>query len=235
MQHCRKKGACKDCGRKQSSLLTHPPVPSGNQNKHQNPAGKQQENRAVQGREPAVPKVNNGFIEVEPALSGFTGMSKATVGLLEVPVNITGIGCEEPVITCAFLDNGSNSTFCTEDLLNQLGLKGEETSFSSSTIEKQNIKVKCSVSLVVNNLQENEFIDLPPVFSTPALPVTCDDIPKQEDVERWPKKASRKCADQRTIALISHASKVTLKILQRRITPTVERMLDDCQAGFTSG
>ena len=178
MQHCRKKGACKDCGRKQSSLLTHPPVPSGNQNKHQNPAGKQQENRAVQGREPAVPKVHNGFIEVEPALSGFTGMSKATVGLPEVPVNITGIGCEEPVITYAFLDNGSNSTFCTEDLLNQLGLKGEETSFSSSTIEKQNIKVKCSVSLVVNNLQENEFIDLPPVFSTPALPITCDDIPK---------------------------------------------------------
>ena len=213
MQHCRKKGACKDCGRKHSSLLTHPPVAGGNQNKHQNPAGKQQENRAVQGREPAVPKV----------------------GLPEVPVNVTGIGCEEPVITYAFLDNGSNSTFCTEDLVNQLGLKGEETSFSSSTIEKQNIKVKCSVSLVVNNLQENEFIDLPPVFSTPALPITCDDIPKQEDVERWPKKASRKCADQRTIALISHASKVTLKILQRRITPTVERMLDDCQAGFTSG
>ena len=216
MQHCRKKGACKDCGRKHSSLLTHPPVAGGNENRHQNPAGKQQENRAVQGREPAVPKVNNGFIEVEPALSGFTGMSKATVGLPEVPVNVTGIGCEEPVITYPFLDNGSNSTFCTEDLLNELRLKGEETSFSSPTIEKQNSKVKCNVvSLVVHNLQENEFIDLPSVFSTPALPVTCDDIQKQEDVKRWPKKASLKCADHRTITLSSHASKVMLKILQR--------------------
>ena len=70
-----------------------------------------------------------------------------------VPVKVTGIGCEEPVITYTFLDNGSNSTFCTEDLLNQLGLRGEETSFSLSTFEKRNSKVKCSVvSLMVHNL-----------------------------------------------------------------------------------
>ena len=68
VQHCRKKGACKDCGRKHSSLLPHPPVAGGNANKDQNPAGKQQENPAVQGGERAVPKVNHGFIEVEPAL-----------------------------------------------------------------------------------------------------------------------------------------------------------------------
>ena len=58
---------------------------------------------------------------------------------------------------------------------------------SLSTIEKQKSKVKCTVvSLVVHNLQEDEFIDLPSVLSTPALPITCDDIPKQEDVKRWP-------------------------------------------------
>ena len=180
-------------------MLPHPPVAGGNANKDQNPGGKQQGNRAVQGREPALPKVNNGFIEVEPALCGFTGMSKATVGLPVVPVKVTGIGCEEPVITYAFLDNGSNSTFCREDLPNQLGLRREETSFSLSTIEKQNSKVKCSlVSLMVHSLQENEFID---------LPITCDDIPKQEAVKRWPKKASLKCADHRTIALISNTNR----------------------------
>ena len=49
-----------------------------------------------------------------------------------------------------------------------------------------------------------------------------------------PKKASLKCAGHRTsaLALISHASKVMLKILQRR---TVESLLDDCQAGFRAG
>ena len=102
-------------------------------------------------------------------------------------MKVTGIGCEKPVTTYGFLDNGSNSTSCTEDLLNELRLKGEETSFSLSTTAKQNSKVKCSVvSWVVHDLQEDEFIDLPSVFSTPALPITCDDIPKEEDVKRWP-------------------------------------------------
>ena len=186
VQDCRKKRACKDCGRKHSSLLPHPPVAGGNANKDQNSAGKRRKNPAEQGREPAAPKINYSFIEVEPVLCGFTGMSKVTVGLPVVPLKVTGIGCEKPVITYAFLDNGSNLTFCTEDLLNELGLKGEETSFSLSTIEKQNSEVKCSVvSLVVHNLQEDEFIDLPSVFSTPALQITRDHIPKQEDVKRW--------------------------------------------------
>ena len=50
-----------------------------------------------------------------------------------------------------------------------------------------------------------------------------------------PKKASFKCADHRTIALISHASKAMLKILRRQITVTVESLLDDFQAGFRAG
>ena len=56
-----------------------------------------------------------------------------------------------------------------------------------------------------------------------------------EDWSPIPKKASYKCADHKKIALISHASKVMLKILQKRIVPTVESMLDDCQAGFRAG
>ena len=115
VQDCRKKRACEDCGRKHSSLLPHPPVAGGNANKDQNSAGKRQKNPAEQGREPAAPKINYSFIEVEPVLCRFTGMSKVTVGLPVVPVKVTGIGCEKPVITYAFLDNGSNLTFCTED------------------------------------------------------------------------------------------------------------------------
>ena len=49
------------------------------------------------------------------------------------------------------------------------------------------------------------------------------------------KKVSFKCADHRTIALISHASKAMLKILRRQITATVESVLDDCQACFRAG
>ena len=68
-----------------SSLLRHPPVAGGNANKDQNPAGKQQGNPAVQGREPAVPKVNNGFIEVEPVPWGFTECQRQRLVCLRCP------------------------------------------------------------------------------------------------------------------------------------------------------
>ena len=43
---------------------------------------------------------------------------------------------------------------------------------------------------------------------------------------------AKECSNYRTIALISHASKVTLKILQARLQQYVNHELPDVQAGF---
>ena len=51
-----------------------------------------------------------------------------------------------------------------------------------------------------------------------------------------PKKGNAKeCSNYRTIALISHASKVMLKILQGRLQQYVNCELPDVQAGFKKG
>ena len=51
-----------------------------------------------------------------------------------------------------------------------------------------------------------------------------------------PKKGNAKeCSDYHTIALISQASKVMLKILQARLQQYVNRELPDVQAGFRKG
>ena len=51
-----------------------------------------------------------------------------------------------------------------------------------------------------------------------------------------PKKGNRKkCSNYCTIALISHASKVMLKILQARLQQYVNPELPDVQAGFIKG
>ena len=51
-----------------------------------------------------------------------------------------------------------------------------------------------------------------------------------------PKKGNAKeCSNYRTIALISHTSKVMLKILQARLQQYVNRELPDVQAGFRKG
>ena len=51
-----------------------------------------------------------------------------------------------------------------------------------------------------------------------------------------PKKGNvKECSNYCTIALISHASKVMLKILQDRLQPYVKRELPDVQASFRKG
>ena len=46
---------------------------------------------------------------------------------------------------------------------------------------------------------------------------------------------AKECSNYRTIALISHAHKVMLKILQARIQQYVNHELPDVQAGFRKG
>ena len=51
-----------------------------------------------------------------------------------------------------------------------------------------------------------------------------------------PKKGNAKeCSNYHTIALISHVSKVMLKILQARLQKYVKHVLPDIQAGFRKG
>ena len=51
-----------------------------------------------------------------------------------------------------------------------------------------------------------------------------------------PKKGNAKgCSNDHTVALISHASKVMLKILQARLQQYVSQELPDVQAGFRKG
>ena len=49
------------------------------------------------------------------------------------------------------------------------------------------------------------------------------------------KDNAKECSNYRTIALISHASKVMLKILQARLQQYVNHELPDVQAGFRKG
>ena len=51
-----------------------------------------------------------------------------------------------------------------------------------------------------------------------------------------PKKGNaKKCSNYHAVALISHASKVMLKILQARLQQYMNRELPDAQAGFRKG
>ena len=52
---------------------------------------------------------------------------------------------------------------------------------------------------------------------------------------KWKKGNAKECSNYRTIALISHASKVMLKILRARLQQYVNHELPDVQVGFRKG
>ena len=58
----------------------------------------------------------------------------------------------------------------------------------------------------------------------------------KKGIYAFPKKGNaKKCSNYHTIALISHASEVMLKILQARLQQYVNREIPDVQAGFRKG
>ena len=66
--------------------------------------------------------------------------------------------------------------------------------------------------------------------------VVASGLEKVSFLSNPPKKGNAKeCSNYRTIALISHASKVMLKILQARLQQYVNRELSDVQAEFRKG
>ena len=83
----------------------------------------------------------------------------------------------ETVETYALLDAGSNTSFVTESLLKKLGIKGNQTTLSLTTMGKERSPLQSSVvSLEVSNLSGQRKINIPAVFSVTKLPVSKEDI-----------------------------------------------------------
>ena len=128
----------------------------------------------------------NGYINVD-GQCGLAGAGVSTTALAMVPVKVKERGSDKMVSTYAFLYSGSNTSFCTHGLMQELGAERERTTLTLTTLGKQSCVTECLVlNLEVFDLEENNFVELPTVFSTPQLPVNHDSIPQQEDVNNFP-------------------------------------------------
>ncbi|XP_028402120.1 uncharacterized protein LOC114525110 [Dendronephthya gigantea] len=129
----------------------------------------------------------NGCVSATQTECGVIGAGVSTTGLPLVPVKVKCAGSFRVVLTYAFLDPGSNTTFCSNELLEQLGITGKKTTLSLTTLQNVQQTTRCSVtSLEVWDLNEENLVELPTVFSTERLPVDRSSIPLQKDVDRWP-------------------------------------------------
>ncbi|XP_022797621.1 uncharacterized protein LOC111335892 [Stylophora pistillata] len=127
----------------------------------------------------------------QPAFNGHVkgrndDRSSAT-SLAIVPVKVKAPDSDLIVETYAFLDNGSNVSFCSEDLTNQLGLSGRPTSLQLTTMDREESRIAAQIfSLQVTDLEEENLVELPCMFTRTKLPVSLKNGAHQEEIDRWP-------------------------------------------------
>lgn len=104
-----------------------------------------------------------------------------------VPVKITREGGTKQITTCAFLDGGSDATFCLESLVQELGLKDiRPTSFTMTTANHEEERSGYEVQLNIDSLERDAKFQIVNVLTTPNLPVTRRHVATEEDLRRWP-------------------------------------------------
>ena len=114
--------------------------------------------------------------------------------------------------------------------------------------------LECEVKWALRNITTNKAtvgdripVELFQILKDDAVKMlysVCQQIWKTQQWPDWkrsvffpiPKKENAKeCSNYRTVALISHTSKVMLKILQARLQQYMNHELPDVQAGFRKG
>ena len=106
-----------------------------------------------------------------------------------LPVRIKCAKSDKFVETYAFLDCGSTATFCSETIMRELNVEGKKTKLGLLTMTQTETDVKdCYVvsGLEISDLNGNNVISLPTIFSQEKLPVTSSDIVSVSDISNWP-------------------------------------------------
>ena len=128
----------------------------------------------------------NGYVKTSkkqnrPEATSVTGFTAI------VPVRVKINGILQTVEMYAFLDPGSNTSFCTEDLLEKLNSQGCKTNICLTTMLGEATLIQCSVvELQIFDLDGQNQVEMHKVYSTPRLPIRKECIGNQEDVDCWP-------------------------------------------------
>lgn len=123
---------------------------------------------------------------------GYTGAGETECILSIVPVKVRSRKSGRYIETYAFMDPGSTATFCTEEFRKKLNVKGKPTQILLSTMGQdepggQKLITSYMLSdLEVCDLEDTEYIRLSKVFTHSNIPVQKENIPSQEQLQKWP-------------------------------------------------
>ena len=186
MHSCQKESFCKvkGCSSKHSSFLH--PVNNKNQSNAQSTDVGVNSN-TIQGTGADTQSIGDSNAANNSYVKSNFSTSTTVTGLAIVPVHVKAKESQQVVEMYAFLDSGSNTSFCTESLLEKLNVKGKQTRLALTTLQGEQNPAECSlVSLQITDLNRGNTIELPEVYSRSSLPIPAEAIATQQDVNLWP-------------------------------------------------
>ena len=104
-----------------------------------------------------------------------------------VPVQVKSKSGSICIATYAFLDNGCGAVFAAKELNDKLNSKTRNTKLllrmlnGEDMLETQVIQDR----MQVGDIHGGEFLDLPEVYIKEEIPVAKEDIPTQDDINKW--------------------------------------------------
>ena len=180
---CSQRATCEVCKGAHPTLL------------HRSRAGTDQSgvNSPVPGADSA--SVSTAVDQSRSSASGVPAVTSAAVKrchtILEtmpiVPVRVKSVFGDKECCTYAFLDSGSSDTLMTEHLMRDLGVCGKRTTINLTTLNADSVPSSCFAvsNLEVCGLNESVFVPLPVVFTQESMPVSREQVPSQDDINRW--------------------------------------------------
>ena len=146
-------------------------------------------------REPSAPVVpaviseaQSTFAEVDHGVNySVSGPSQAMrIALPIVPVIVRAPGSRRSMHTFALLDPGSTNTFCSQELVQQLGVSGEKELLSLTTLERTNSETETLVvCLEVSDVSKENVLKIPEVYTRTVLSVNLNNLGRSEDLNKW--------------------------------------------------
>jgi hypothetical protein len=162
------------CGRKHHSLL-HPPSKS--------------ENEFTEGPNDPARNEESPYHGNEAGSSGncsATANRRQKGSLRIVPVKVKNEDGTREIETYAFIDNGSDTTLCSKDLVLELNLSSKPCEFTLTTVNGQDkSRNGQEVKSNIQSLNGDGSIQLDRFWTVESLPISEQCIPTVEEISRW--------------------------------------------------
>jgi hypothetical protein len=174
---CRHKATCQQCNKRHPTVL------------HINWSASMNDDRKTTGSDDrrassGVKTISSSSIE---KMNSHVGAGDADVTMAIIPVSVRMANGIKTINTYAFLDPGSNVSFCSEDIVKQLGCSGgKKMKIKLGTMgETQTMYTHVINGLEVGNLDGDDFVQLPKVYTKNKMPVSHEHIPTSSDISQW--------------------------------------------------